>query len=158
MIQRHFPVGELGTTSILIAHPRLDFRSNAGRAALDQLSQKLEAIPNVAEVRSASQPLGEREVPDAKLSMFERLRRETLRPALHLVSDSRYISVYALKAEDRNHITRIDLVFKTDPFSDPSLQALDATRRLVKEASGPGGPIEGASARGSPGPPRWSMT
>ena len=68
-----------------------------------------------------------------------------------LVSDSRYISVYAPKAEDRNHITRIDLVFKTDPFSDPSLQALDATRRVVKEASGPGGPLEGASASGVTG-------
>ena len=51
MIQRHFPVGELGTTSILIAHPELDFRSDAGRAALDRVSQKLAAIPNVAEVR-----------------------------------------------------------------------------------------------------------
>ena len=151
MIQRHFPVGELGTTSVLIDHPRLDFRSDAGRAALDQLSQKLAAIPNVAEVRSASQPLGEREVPDTSLSMFERLRRQALRPALHLVSDSRYISVYALKGEDRNHITRIDMVFKTDPFSDPSLQALDATRRVIKEASGPGGPNEGASASGVTG-------
>ena len=78
------------------------------------------------------------------------MRRQTL-PALHLVSDSRYISVYAPKAEDRNHITRIDLVFKTDPFSDPSLQALDAMRRVVKEASGPGGPLEGASASGVTG-------
>jgi RND superfamily putative drug exporter len=147
MIQRHFPVGELGPTSILIEHPRLDFRSNQGRAALDQLSQRLAAIPNVAEVRSASQPLGVREAPDANVSMFDRLRRQTLR----LVSDSRYISVYAPKAEDRNHITRIDLVFKTDPFSDPSLRALDSTRRVVMEASGPGGPLEGASASGVTG-------
>ena len=116
MIQRHFPVGELGPTSVLIDHPGLDFRSDAGRAALDRLSQRLAAIPNVAEVRSASQPLGEREPPDANLEHVCDTVAQA-RPC-RLVSDSRYISVYAPKADDRNHITRIDLVFKTDPFSD----------------------------------------
>ena len=79
-------------------------------------------------------------------------------PALRLVSDSRYISVYAPKAEDRNHITRIDLVFKTDPFSDPSLQALDATAGSSRRRAGRAGPSKGPRPRGSPGPPRWSMT
>ena len=31
MIRRYFPAGELGPSTVLIEHPKIDFRSEAGR-------------------------------------------------------------------------------------------------------------------------------
>ncbi len=65
--------------------------------------------------------------------------------------ESRYVSVRPLQAEDANHITRLDIVFKTDPFSEASLEALDRVRQTLEEAIAPGQPLEGARAIGMAG-------
>ena len=56
-----------------------------------------------------------------------------------------------LVESDRNHITRIDVVFKTDPFSEASLEALDRVHAVLRAASVPGQPLEGAAAIGIAG-------
>ena len=58
IVARYFPVGELGRTGILIHLPRLDFRTRAGNDAIADLTRRLEALRDVAEVRSIAQPLG----------------------------------------------------------------------------------------------------
>ena len=40
MVRRYFPAGELGPSTILIEHPGIDFRSDAGRSAIESLSRK----------------------------------------------------------------------------------------------------------------------
>ena len=58
-VQDDFAVGELGPAVALIEHPTLDFRSTPGRAAIEEISRRLVALAGVAEVRSATRPVGE---------------------------------------------------------------------------------------------------
>src|SRR5262249_32300337 len=57
--QRYFAVGEIGPTRILLHHPGIDFRSSQGREIIETFSSQLAALPEVAEVRSLSRPLGQ---------------------------------------------------------------------------------------------------
>jgi len=146
-IQKYFPVGEIATSSVLIGHPVLSFNAQDGRDAMDRVSRRLAAIPNVAEVRSVSQPLGKPPTPDAQKNFVTRGLEALMRTAV----DSRYVSLKAETPADRNHITRLDVVFKADPFADTSLAALENVTAAVKEDFAPGRPLAGASGVGVTG-------
>ncbi len=147
IIQKYFAVGEIGTTSVLIEHPALDFRQPKGRQAMDAVSRRIAAVPNVAEVRSVSQPLGKPTKPVAEKSLFNRYADQLM----SLAVDSRYISLNPTNKADRYHVTRMDVVFKTDPFSDASLQALEAVLATVKDTATAGKPLAGATRIGLTG-------
>ena len=65
--------------------------------------------------------------------------------------DSRYVSLNPASKADRYHVTRVDVVFKTDPFSDASLQALEAVLSTVKNETTAGKPMAGATRIGLTG-------
>ena len=69
---------------------------------------------------------------------------------VRMIEDGYYVSTKAQGA-DRNHITRINLVFKTDPFAPESLDSLAKVRRRVIELTKPGQVLAGASAVGVAG-------
>jgi RND superfamily putative drug exporter len=148
IIQKYFAVGEIGTTSVLIEHPAMNFRQQAGRDAMDAVSRRVAAVPNVAEVRSVSQPLGKPGVPAAKKSFLERQLDQIMDAAVV----SRYVGVKPVNRADQNHVTRIDVVFQADPFSDTSLQALENVLTAVRGSTLRGEPLEGATAVGVTGP------
>jgi RND superfamily putative drug exporter len=141
-VRRYFASGELGPSTVLVEHPGVDFRSEAGRSAIESLSKRMAAIPNVAEVRSISRPLGA-----SPENFQERLADRFRRPFV----DSRYVATSPVDPADQGHIARIDLIFRTDPFSDLSLRALDEARRIVREAAEPGGALAGLKASGMAG-------
>ncbi len=147
VIQKYYAVGEIGTSSVLIEHPTIDFRQQKGRDVMDVVSRKLASVNNVAEVRSVSQPLGKPGKPAAQKTFAERYLEQLMRAAV----DSRYVSLNPARKADRYHVTRVDVVFKTDPFSDPSLQALESVLATVKEAAANGGPLAGATRIGLTG-------
>ena len=140
IISRYFPVGELGRTTVLVSHPKLDFATAAGRKAIEELSRRLAALKDVAEVRSISQPLGE--PPKDRLSRF---RQNLLIAALRPQIDDRYASDRPKDPADRDHITRIEVVFKTDPFSEESLDTLEAVRGEVEASLRSHRPLSGAA-------------
>src|SRR5262249_2649634 len=137
MVRRYFAVGELSPTVVLVENPRIDFNSEAGRDALARASDRLAQLDNVAEVRSLPRPLGEAARQRPSVSF---LRPFTDR-ALKAAADARYVSNSARQASDRNHIARLDVVFKTDPFSTASLQTLDRVVESLDEQKGPGQPL-----------------
>ena len=139
IISRYFPVGELGRTTVLIDQPRLDFRTAAGREAVAELTRKLSALKDVAEVRSVAEPLG----PPPR-DRFARFRQSTLIGLLRPQVDDRYVSTNAKESADRGHITRIEVAFRTDPFSEESLGTLEEVRRVVGGAIAGPGPLAGA--------------
>jgi RND superfamily putative drug exporter len=148
IVRRYFAAGELSPTLILVANPRVSYRSDEGRRSIAELSKRLEAIPEVAEVRSISQPLGKPVGPPAAGNFMQRLLARTMRAAV----DSRYVSTTPVRSEDRDHITRIDVVFRSDPFSDAALVALEKkVYATLKEAVAPGEPLAGATAFGTAG-------
>jgi RND superfamily putative drug exporter len=147
VIRRYFAVGELSPTMALLANPRLDFRSPPGRAAVAETSRRLLAIPDVAEVRSLTQPLGKPPVRDSEKSFVQRLADQAMRAA----ADSRYVSTNPSDRVDLNHITRFDIVFKSDPFSPTSLAALDAVLQTLSTATHPNEPLHGTTEVGLAG-------
>ena len=56
-IQRHFTAGEIGPITVLLAAP-VDWNSREGRLEIDHLTRGFASLPNVAEVRSLTRPLG----------------------------------------------------------------------------------------------------
>jgi RND superfamily putative drug exporter len=56
-IQRHFTAGEVGPITVLL-ESSTDWDTSRGRRLVEHLSQGFAFLPNVAEVRSLSQPLG----------------------------------------------------------------------------------------------------
>ena len=82
MIRRYFPAGELGPSTILIEHPKIDFRSERRPSGCRGAEPEVcRGLKNVAEVRSISRPLGRlaRELPGADYS--DRVRRPFVDPA-----------------------------------------------------------------------------
>jgi len=146
-VRRYFPVGELSPATALIDNPGVDFRSPRGREAVRQISHRLQAIDNVADIRSLTQPRGGTQRSGSEGGFFNRLAEQAINSAV----ESRYVSINPARGPDRNHITRIDIVFKTDPFSEASLQALDQVHAVLRAASVPGQPLEGAAAIGIAG-------
>ena len=142
MIRRYFAAGELGPTTVLIEHPKIDFRSDPGRGLIEGLSKQIAALPGVQQVRSISRPLGDN--PD---SFTEQLADRVRRPFV----DPRYVAAAPKDPADLNHITRLDLIFQADPFSDRSLRTLAEVRKVVAAAAAPGGPLAGMAATGLAG-------
>ena len=147
VIRHYFAVGELSPTVALVENPRIDFRSPKGREAVQEMSRRLMSIPAVAEVRSLSQPLGKPPVPDSEKTFPQRLADQLMRAAV----DSRYVSTHPLKKADLNHITRFDIVFRSDPFSQSSLESLEDVRQVLTTATHPGEPLHGSAEIGLAG-------
>ena len=142
VVRRYFAAGELGPTTILLEHPSLDFRSEKGRGLVEDLSKKLANLKNIQEVRSISRPLG-----ISPESWRERIADQVRRPFV----DPRYVSIAPIVPKDLNHITRIDLIFQSDPFSDRSLRSLAEVRKVLDDETNPSGPLSGATATGLAG-------
>lgn len=146
-VRRHFAVGELSPAIALVEVPQLDFRSTKGRQAIDEINRRLQSIENLADVRSLSKPLGKSTAEPAAAGFFNRLADQ----ALSTAAEARYVSVRAPLDADRYHITRFDVLFSTDPFSESSLIALERVNDVLRAATAPDQPLEGATAIGIAG-------
>jgi RND superfamily putative drug exporter len=146
-IQRHFTAGEIGPVTVLMAseHP---WDSEEGRAQIDHFSRGLVSLPNIAEVRSMTQPLGMR-VPD----LITDLEADGLLNALLIALDpylcqfrdemvnrgkSHYTATITENAEDggatlKKHVTRFDIVMKSDPFAPSSNETLLLIKSLIRQ-------------------------
>lgn len=147
VVERYFPVGELSPAIVLIDNPTIDFGTVAGRAVLERIGHELRALDDVADVRSAAAPLGGVGGGKGSGSFLERTRDQAIATA----ALSRYVSVSPIDPADRNHITRLDVVFKPDPFSAASRLALEQVRRTLDQATAPGLPLAGTRAIGVAG-------
>jgi RND superfamily putative drug exporter len=160
VVQRYFAAGELGPSTVLVENPTINFRSEAGLKAIEALCKRLALVPNVAEVRAVSRPLGKplgQGAPQAApadesfLQRLNRLRLEAQRTAglaaLRAGADPRYVSTAAAEPY-RNHIARIEVVFRTDPFTPASMSTLVEVFRQARAATEPGGVLAGSTAVG----------
>lgn len=117
-IRAHFPPGELGPVAVLLPC-RTSWSAPAGWAALERLTAKLAALPEVAEVRSLTAPLGQ-------------TAPRGLAAALAPVAALRHLG-----RAGEDHVARLDVVLRCDPYSPPSAAALAEVARTVEtEAAG----------------------
>lgn len=161
VIHHYFPVGELGPSWVLVHHPELDFRSEPGLKAVEAVSARIAQVPNVAEVRSVSRPLGKplgldtaaEPAPSSGFlqNMARRIQRDVGTAALRAGADPRYVGINPSDPADYNHITRIEVIYRSDPFSPKSIGTLRQVHEVVREATTQNGPFAGASLVGLSG-------
>jgi RND superfamily putative drug exporter len=147
VVRRYFAVGELSPAVVLLDNPRIDFNSEPGRAALSKVSDRLAALDNVAEVRSLTRPLGKPVQSTAERGFLRQFTDRALKAAI----DARYVSTNPMLPSDRNHIARVDVIFKTDPFSVTNVNSLDQVNETIRELATAGQPLEGTAKIGVTG-------
>lgn len=168
MVQRYFALGELSPSAILVYNPELDFLSPKGREAVERVSRELATLSDVAEVRAVSRPLGKPRTlpqdtpsaqprPQSAANLLERFQKKGIQAmaeqaerVVRTIEDAHYVSTKA-KPPYQRHITRIELVFKTDPFAPESLEILETVRKKVAEAARSSGPLAGTQEIGLAG-------
>jgi RND superfamily putative drug exporter len=136
-IQRHFTAGEIGPITVLLATTG-DWDSDAGQRQLDHLSRGFASLPNVAEVRSLTQPLGmpfidltpdlERDCFLTRLLVMIQPMLEDFRREMHAKAKDHYIAV---DSEGRS-VTRLEVVLQSDPFESPSGETLGLIQTWLK--------------------------
>jgi RND superfamily putative drug exporter len=158
VIQRHFTAGEVGPITVLI-ESQTDWDTPQGRQVIAHLSQGFALLPNVAEVRSLTQPLGT-PVPTAGEALPEPTPAPPLPscPQVHpLVRNNLFQAVWRGVMQGFNdqvnraaravylvsvppgengpahHVTRLDVVLNTDPFDPRSLPTLETIQEWLHD-------------------------
>jgi RND superfamily putative drug exporter len=131
-IQRHFTAGEVGPVTVLLVSPaRWD--SDAGMGDIANLSKGFAQLPNVAEVRSLTQPLGwsppalnPEDFGDGLLGQFLAMIRpmvDAFRSEMREKAKDHYLAKIDRRGKP-HYVTRLDVVLESDPFSPASNQTL----------------------------------
>jgi RND superfamily putative drug exporter len=140
-LQRHFTAGEVGPTTLLL-ESTTDWDSPDGRSLVRVLSQTLAGMENVAEVRSLTQPLGEpltvasRPASDGSPFLQTALGRLAvlLDTPVRSAARQHYTSVLpATESVPTRHVTRIDVVLHTDPFSQESMHTWSVIQGWMRD-------------------------
>ncbi len=144
-IQRHFTAGEVGPITVLLAAPA-DWDSPPGRELVSHLSRGFAALPNVAEVRSLTQPLGTpwsgaaaepRPTPKGLLGSLLRSvqqQADAVRRQAGCSVREAYVGGLPAEAGARpRSVTRLDVVLNSDPFDPESVATLDLVQTWLRD-------------------------
>jgi RND superfamily putative drug exporter len=127
-LKRHFPAGETGPLTVLLTSST-DWSSPRGQAELDHLSRGFARLPNVAEVRSLSQPLGQPLpgvlTPAASRGLGDFVVQARQAALAHYTA--------TLPGEQSRHVTRIDIILRSDPFDAESSTTMRLVQMWLKE-------------------------
>jgi RND superfamily putative drug exporter len=133
-IGKHFTAGEVGPLTVLLVSAR-DWGTPAGRNIISHLSRGFSLLPNIAEVRSLTQPLGSPLAlpPPVQFSskgifggVFKAVRRgvdDVLEQANR--SAREYYLAPIAGPSGPEFVTRLDVVFRSDPFDPASLHSAE---------------------------------
>lgn len=150
VIQSHYTAGETGPTTVLLAS-RSDWNSPAGKELIAHLSQGFLFLPNVAEVRSLTQPLGKplphtssetTPPPTTSKPITTNFTRwlgkaqanldQWVLDATRQAAEKHYLATIH---DDHGpmHVTRLDVVFRSDPFDAASIETLTLIETWMRE-------------------------
>lgn len=111
MMQRHFPAGEMGPITMLVAKDDVDFTESTSRQHITELAKEFyKTFPGrVTAVRCLTWPLGDEPRP---MGIREKIEKATLEN--HKASEAKYVAKSGPRA---THVTRFDVITAFDPFS-----------------------------------------
>jgi RND superfamily putative drug exporter len=157
-IQRHFTAGEVGPLTVLL-ESEIDWDSPRGRRIVEHLSKGFAHLPNVAEVRSLTQPLGKtpEEAPqppptgkNIRGSLFGAVWRNVVASVtdqIHKATRTFYAAKIQTSPGRATSVTRLDVVMHTDPFDPRSIPTLETIQFWLDEQLPKlAGPVGGARA------------
>jgi putative drug exporter of the RND superfamily len=128
-VQEHFPAGYAGPLTILVESDpanaaSADFSSVDGSVALETLISRIKPHSDrlgIADIRYLNEPLG--------------LHQRAGGLAERAVQKRRGKKYYVSSVEElHGHVTRIDVIFKADPFARESIEQLNGVEREIKAA------------------------
>ncbi|MCS7166765.1 MAG: MMPL family transporter [Gemmatales bacterium] len=144
IIRQHFPAGELGPLTILLVAPP-DVSDHKLREHLLAISQRLSQLDNIQDVRSLVRPLGKLNAtrPDKSAS-------SSWTPWLDTVNwlTSQLASSYYVRRLSDKCVSRLEVVFETEPFSKASVATLQQIRQTVESFIEPQGVFRSAAMHG----------
>ncbi|MCI0463582.1 MAG: MMPL family transporter, partial [Gemmataceae bacterium] len=135
-LQEHFPAGLMGPVTALIVNPRVDFRTEQGRALVEQVTDHLHGRQEelgLADLRSLTAPLGITPAAQQALDGLE-FPEESARQALRQEARAHYTTDFGERAEIG---TRLDLILDQNPFSLRSIDNLERVEQVVRAALPP---------------------
>ncbi len=132
-IQRHFTAGELGPVTVLLESPR-DWDTSQGRQLIETCYRALLQLPNVAEVRCLTHPLGKPvEEPPPPPPTRNNLRGSLFtafwKGAAERFSESvqkQARAFYVSDLSNQRRVTRLDVILNTEPFDPRSAETLES--------------------------------
>jgi putative drug exporter of the RND superfamily len=144
-IQRHFAAGEVGPITVLLVSNK-DWNSTEGRDIIAHLSRGFASLPNVAEVRSLTQPLGTH-LPDPPQRLVDEPQKGMLGSLFKSlqkgVADAReqanrtvrefYVATLPPADGPERSVTRVDVVLRSDPFGPDSAATLQLVQTWLNE-------------------------
>lgn len=123
VIRRNFTPGELGPLTVLIQAP-IDWTTPQGKKLIADLTQGLSQFPNVAEVRSLTQPLGADAPAGGLLAAVPHVADVLMAP----MAQQHYIARLP-----EGNVARFDVVLRTEPFAPQSVGTLHVVQRYLQE-------------------------
>jgi RND superfamily putative drug exporter len=139
-IQKHFTAGETGPVTVLLTSAS-DWSASKGRELIDHLSRGFAKLENVAEVRSLTQPLGSA-MPEplphvSGKSLFGSLLKTVQTNFGGVIERGQnaardfYVANIA-GPNGQRYVTRLDVVFRSDPFDPASQATLDLIQTWLR--------------------------
>lgn len=139
MLRRHFAAGDIGPLTVVAYHTAGQFNTPEGEQNIARLTKSLYDVDGVRMVRSYAEPLGD---PPGYVNPFSRRGQKKIVAKHHPLTRAIYLSN---DPEYAGRVTRFDLVFDADPFSQESEDVLAAVDALLAEVShDPSSPWHGA--------------
>lgn len=133
VLEQHFPAGITGPVGVLLRNTKVDFTDPDQIAMIDQLGEglmKRQKELQIADVRSVANPLGAAHAsaePEDNQSMIQRM---LTRKVTHTRSIEQYVSA---TGKNEGHVTELEVLLTTNPFSIQSIHALDRLMPAIRE-------------------------
>ena len=130
-LERHFPAGATAPVNVLIRNDKVDFREREGIDAIQSLTEQVKERRDelqVSDVRSISAPLGA--IAGEKISTDGQVSKKLMTKA----TIRRRATDYFVSRDEalHNHVTRLELELKIDPFSEQAIDFLGALEAGVR--------------------------
>ena len=141
-VQSHFPAGFAGALTILVRNDTVNFGDASGQKLLEQIIEPLKAQRDnlrIADIRYLQQPFGLDEAPiphddlpdknpSTPVSRLAWVVRQKRLAEERRQADAYYVSS---AAGVQGHVTRVDVIFRDDPFSRESIGQLNNVERVI---------------------------
>lgn len=139
-IQRHFTAGELGPITVLLESSS-DWDGSRGRLAVERCYRAFLTLPNVAEVRCLTQPLGKPvdeppPPPTARKNLRGSIFTSVWKRAAETVSEQiqkQARAFYVADLGDGRQVTRLDVVLDVDPFDPRATESLERLQSWLSD-------------------------
>lgn len=139
LLQRHFPAGETQPVTVVAIKHDGQFHEKEGQADIAWLTKRLYGLEEIERVRSMTEPLGDR---PGSIQLFSGEGLRKLGARNHETTERHFLSE---TSDGSDNATRLEVILRTDAFSENALAALNSIdRELAAVSQSAASPWQGA--------------